>query len=269
MPKNLFLAIPSLLSLMLLTSACDKAPSFADLCRDNPQICNEFKEDSWCKKERIDVGFANLAHQNNSSDIEKFNQLISYENYAQCMNHASKIEHIKFKDKQTMRITNVIKAKQKIKDISKATESSKHPSLLYYHWSRYLNKDALQTFLDLESTNKLETSELQFNLATYYAKRDQSKTLKLLYHALELSKKDDVINTEIFKSIATIFADKKKYTQVYIWSQILATHSPEDESIKHVNLQSYAQTFNLDQEFLDTVALKTLDSIVNGQFKTP
>ncbi|WP_441003613.1 DUF2989 domain-containing protein [Pseudocolwellia agarivorans] len=269
MHKSLYITSSLFVILIIAISACNKAPTFADLCDENPKICNEFKEDTWCKKERIAVGFANLSHQQKPDDAGKYKQLISYENYAQCMNHASKIEHIKFKEKQTMRVTNVVKAKQKIKEISQATENSNHPHLLYYHWSRYLNKNALQTFLDLESTNKLETPDLQFNLATYYAKRDQSKTLKLLYHALELTNENEAVNTEIFKSIATIFADKKKYTQVYIWSQILATYSPEDETIKNVNLQSYAQTFNLDQEFLDTVALKTLNTILEGKFKAP
>ncbi|WP_076417943.1 DUF2989 domain-containing protein [Colwellia sp. UCD-KL20] len=263
------------LTLVLLTGACvlmsgcNKAPSFADLCDNHPKICNEFKEDSWCKKERIDVGFANLAQQTSPADENKYNQLIGYENYAKCMEHASKIEHIKFKEKQSMRINNVVDAKKRIKEISDTTKDSKHPSLLYYHWTRHLNKNALQSFLALEDTHQLETPKLQFNLATYYAKRDQNKTLDLLYHALELTTVDESINTEIFKSIATIFADKNKYKQVYIWSKILQTHSPEDESIKRVDLKNYAKTFNLKSDFLDDVASKTLSTILDGKFKKP
>lgn len=263
--KNLSLVI----SMMLLTSACNQAPTFAELCDENPKICNEFKEDSWCKRERIAVGFANVAHKEKPGDIEKYNQLISYENYAKCMAHASNIEHIRFKEKQTMRVNNVAQAKQRIKEISEATVNSKHPNLLYYHWSRYLNNDALEAFLALENTKILETPDLQLNLATYYAKRDQTKTLNLLYHALELTEVDEPVNNEIFKSIATIFADKDKHKQVYIWSKILLLYSPDDENIKRVNLEQYAQSFQLDSEFLDIVAEKTLDKILNGEFKTP
>lgn len=269
MPNNYFLKALTVSSLLILVVGCNKPPTFADLCANNPNICNEFKEDSWCKQERISVGFANLEHKSTSGDIQKFNQLIAYENYAQCMGHASKIEHIKFKEKQTMRITNVVKAKQKIAEISEATKTSKHPSLLYFHWSRYLDKNALQEFLNLEKTNQLETPELQLNLATYYAKKDPKKTLDLLYHALELTSMNEPINNEVFKSIATIFADKKKHRQVYIWSKILVTHSPEDKEIKSVNLEQYAKSFNLDKEFLDTVALKTLNTILSGNFKKP
>lgn len=257
------------ISSCVFIAACNQAPSFADLCNEHPKICNEFKEDSWCKKERITIGFANLAQQTTPKDENKYNQLVGYENYAKCMEHASKIEHIKFKEKQSMRINNVVEAKKRIKDISDDTKDSKHPSLLYYHWTRHLNKEALQTFLALENTHQLETPSLQFNLATYYAKKDQNKTLNLLYHALELTNQDDPINTEIFKSIATIFADKKKYKQVYIWSKILQTHTPDDESIKGVKLDNYAKTFNLKSSFLDDVASKTLYTILKGEFKKP
>lgn len=46
-----------------LITACNKAPSFADLCDQHPKICSEFKENSWRKRERIVVGFANLEHK--------------------------------------------------------------------------------------------------------------------------------------------------------------------------------------------------------------
>lgn len=248
---------------------CDRKPNFADLCEEHPNICQEFKEDTWCKRERISVGFSNLHHLEAPTDENKYNQLISYENYAKCMTHASKIEHIKFKEKKSMRISNVAKAKERIAEISKETQNSNHPGILYYQWSRYLNNNALQAFLALEDTNELETPHLQFNLATYYAKIDQNKTLKLLYHALELTNKDEPINTEIFKSISTIFADKKKQKQAYIWSKILSMHSPDDESISSESLEEYAKAFKLDHEYLDMIANATLEKIMKGEFTAP
>ena len=252
-----------------LLFACNKAPSFAELCDEHPKICNEFKEDYWCKTERIAVGFSNLAHQKKPEDLQKIDQLMSYENYAQCMVHASKIEHNKFKEKQGMRINNAVNANKRIKEISDSTLNSNHPRLLYYHWSRYLNKDALQKFLALENTKELETPNLQLNLATYYAKIDQSKTLNLLYHALELTDVDEPIDTEIFKSISTIFAEKKEYKKVYIWSKVLTSYSPDDKTINTLSLNKYAQAFNLDHEFLDRVASKILDTILQGEFIKP
>ena len=189
--------------------ACDNGLSFADLCEQHPEICQEFHEDTWCKKERISVSFTNLAHKLEANDSNKFQQLIAYEGYEKCMEHASKIEHIKLKIKQTRRIKNVIKAQDRIKEISYATRHSEHPDLLFYHWSHYLDEQALNKFTSLEGNALLERPNRQVNLASFYAKRDPQKTLKILYHALELYQPDDTLDTEIFKSIASIFADKK------------------------------------------------------------
>ncbi|MBA6262266.1 DUF2989 domain-containing protein [Colwellia sp. Bg11-12] len=256
-------------SLLFLLSACDNQPNFAELCENNTEICDEFKEDSWCKRERIMVGFANLEHKSNASDLQKYHQLLSYENYAQCMVHASKIEHIKLKHKQTMRVDNAIKAKNRIKEISKETEMSEHPHLLYYHWSRYINEGALDKFLAQEGSIALENPRSQFNLATYYTKIDPKKTLKLLYHSLELSNENEQINPEIFESISTIFVEKQQVKQVYIWLRILRLYMPDHKEVTEKSLDNYISGYNLDKNLLDKVAKSTLDRIKSGTFKAP
>lgn len=249
--------------------ACDNGKNFAVLCEQNPEICEEFQEDTWCKRERIAVGFANLNYKKSTNDSHKFHQLIAYEGYEKCMAHASQIEHIKLKNKKTMRINNMLKAREKIKEISEQTRSSEHPDLLYFHWSRYLNEQSLYKFLALEGNELLETSERQVNLATYYAKRDPNKTLGLLYHALELYPVNAELNTEIFKSIASIFADKKEYKQAYIWSKVLQLYDPEDINVNTKSLQGYISTHKLNQTFLDKVAETILDKITTGTFVSP
>ena len=185
------------------------------------------------------------------------------------MEHASKIEHIKLKVKKTIRIDNVIKAQAKIKAIAIATRDSEHPDLLFFHWSRYLNEHALNKFVALEGSELLERPNRQVKLASFYAKRDPNKTLKLLYHALELYEHDAELDTEIFKSIASIFADKKEHRQAYIWSKILHLYSPEDKNITDKSLNNYLKANDLNGKFLDKVANTTLNKIITGKFKSP
>jgi len=253
----------------LFLMACDNGPNFASLCEENPEICQEFTEDSWCKKERINVGFANLAQKQTPQDINQFNQLVAYEAYEKCISHASKIEHIKLKDKTTRRIDNMLKARAKIKEISDATVNSEHPRLLYFHWTRYMNEDSLAKFLAYEGSSELETPESQFELATYYAKRDPYKTIGVLFHALELHKDGNLINPEIFKSLSSIFTDKEKYKQGYIWLKVLNLYAPEDENISSTTLSEYATFYKLDAQFLDKAAALTLEKIENGTFTAP
>lgn len=260
-----------LLTLLLLSllAACDTGPNFSDLCNQNPEICEEFQEDTWCKKERIAVGFANLNNKLDESDANKYEQLIAYEGYEKCMAHASKIEHIKLKSKKTIRVDNMIKAREKIKKISDLTQTSEHPDLLYFHWSRYLNENALNKFLAMEGSELLERANRQVNLATYYAKRDPNKTLRILYYALELYPVDTKIDVEIFKSIASIFADKLEYKQAYIWSKVLYLYDPEDITVNDEILSNYRITHKLDHNFLDKVAEQTLTKINDGTFMSP
>jgi len=257
------------ISLLFLLSACDNKPNFAELCESNSEICNEFKEDSWCKRERIAVGFSNLEQKLAPSDFHRYHQLIAYEDYAECMVHASKIEHIKLKHKQTMRVDNAIKAKTRIKEISNETIESEHPHLLYYHWSRYINEEALAKFLSQEGTKALENSRSQYNLATYYTKIDPKKTLGLLYRALELYQEDENINAEIFQSISTIFIEKKQVKKVYVWLRILLMHSPENEIVTEESLNNYVVGYKLNKDLLDKVASSTLDKIETGIFESP
>ncbi|SEL11785.1 Protein of unknown function [Colwellia chukchiensis] len=263
-----FFKLAALAPLWLLM-ACEKSQNFAELCQEHKEICLEFQEDSWCKRERIAVGFANLAEKLASQDSNKFAQLIAYENYEKCMEHAAKIEHIKLKVKKTMRTNNVLKARQRINEIANATKGSEHPDLLYYHWSRFLDESALQKFIALEGSKLLEQPHRQINLASYYAKRDANKTLKLLYRALELYPNDAVIDTEIFQSIASIFADKQEYKQAYIWSKILYLYQPDESNITDKSLTDYSELHHLDRQFLDRVAASTLKLIESGEFNAP
>ncbi len=69
-------------ALSMALFGCDNKPNFAELCEAHAEICYEFEEDSWCKRERIQVGFANLAHLSKPEDEQKYEMLISYESYA-------------------------------------------------------------------------------------------------------------------------------------------------------------------------------------------
>lgn len=258
-----------MLSLSLGLFACDTGPNFARLCDEHPKICNEFQEDSWCKKERINVGMSNYAYIDDASEINQYHQLISYEKYAKCMDFASQIQHIKLKHKQSIRIENGMLARKRIDEISQQTKNAEHPYLLFYHWSRYIDKDALASFLKLEGSAELETPRGQFYLATHYIKRDLDKTLGLLFHALELYEQGDEIEVEIFKSISSIFAKKENAKLTYVWLKIAQLNSPEDESVKVEVLQSYIDGYGLNAVLLDQVAQATINKINLGKFTKP
>lgn len=252
-----------------LISACDSVPTVNELCDLYGETCQAFTPDSWCKAERKSVLLNTHFTAINNQGKDQYNLLLSLEDYKKCMNKAAKIEHIKLKEKKAFRLQNEVHAQEKIDILSLETKQSDDPYLLYYHWSRYLDNNALKKFLSYEKTGQLETPELQFFLATHYIKKDIKKTLGLLYRALELYRADDNINPEIYKSLVSIFTDKKEYKKAYIWLKVLALHTPEEANINETTLSDFAQIYNINAEKLDSVADNTLNKIIDGEFISP
>jgi hypothetical protein len=263
--KIRFLAI----FLPLMATGCDNRPNLAQLCRENKEICDEYGKDNWCKKERNHMSLARIALKHNPEDVEKFTVLLAYEGYIKCMALASQIQHIKLKEKTTMRKNLLQKAKDNLLALTEETVTSENAHLLYYHWSRTANKDSLNTFLSLEGTEALENSIDQFHLATYYVKRKPKKTLQLLYRSLELHDPVNHLEIEILQTLATIFTNEKKYKQGYIWLKMFELAQERPERWVDETLQQYIQAYELDDSFLDKVAENTLDNILDGTFVSP
>lgn len=255
--------------LALFLTGCGDKVNLAQLCEDNEEICNEFGQDSWCKSERIDVAVNRIKVKNDNLDTGKYNLLIAYEGYIKCMSLASQIQHIKLKEKTTVRKNNLLKAKANMSLLSEESADSKHPHLLYYYWSRESNVLALEQFLELEGSDILENSTAQYHLATYYIKRNTKKTLGLLYHALELHQPGTKLTPEVLQTLATIFTQKKQYKQAYIWLRTYQLLLDKPDKMIETSLISYQQAKKLDAEFLDEVASITLAKIESGKFTSP
>ena len=255
--------------LVLSLNGCNDSVNLVQLCNKNEEICNEFGHDSWCKTQRIEVALSRINVKNNNLDADKYTLLVAYEGYIKCMSLASQIQHIKLKEKTTLRKNNLLKAKVNLSLLAEQSVNSKHPHLLYYHWSRNSNELALQEFLKLEGTPILENSTAQLHLATYYIKRDSKKTLGLLYRALELHQPGTELSTEIVQTLVTIFTKKRQYKQAYIWLRIYQLLQDKPNEMIETSLSSYQRVNTLDADFLDKVAKATLAKIEAGQFVSP
>lgn len=255
--------------LVLFISACDDKVDIPKLCIDNKEICDEFGQDSWCKRERINVALSRIEVKMDNLDADKYKLLVAYEGYIKCMSLASQIQHIKLKQKTTLRKQNLLKAKANLSLLAEQITNSKHPHLLYYQWSRESNDLALAEFLKLEGSPVLENSTAQFHLATYYIKHDSKKTLGLLYRALELHEPGTVLSAEILQTLSTIFTKNKQYKQAYIWLRTYQLSESSSDELIEMSLQNYQQTHALDADFLDKVASSTLDKIEAGTFTSP
>jgi hypothetical protein len=264
-----FKAAAAALSFTLLLSSCDDRVSLAEICEQSSEICTEFKQDSWCKKERISIARLRMNIKEENLDTDKFKVLVAYEGYIKCMSLAAQIQHIKLKEKNTFRKQNVMAAKEGLNSFIDQTRDSDHPHLLYYLWSRQIDDKALERLLTLEGSDQLENSTAQYHLATYYIKRNTTKTLQLLYRALELHELGTVLESEVLQTLSSIHIKMKQYKKAYIWLKVYHLYLDEPDKLTQDSLNNYAVTHTLDTEFLNKVASNTLEKILAGDFVSP
>lgn len=251
----------------LLLVGCDNQISVREVCEQSPQMCDDLNTDGHCNFERSEVIVARYYEQKTPTDENKFTLLTHFEKYSKCIHLASGIEHIKLKDKKTSRMNGYLTSLREIKRLSNETINSSLPNLLYYHWSRNGSEQALEQFLKQENDSIMQTSELQFLLATYYIKFDIDKTISLLYHSLELSNGDKPVNNEIYTTLLNLFYKQKNYKNAYIWG-LIAQESGVDK-IDLISLENLLVAEGKSIDSLEDLADKTLSDIQDGQFISP
>ena len=255
------------LSLLLLAGCGPEQQTVAQICKDNPAICNDLNEDSHCNVQRADVIFDRHAEGKLPSDKNKYKLLISFEKYSKCIELASGIEHIKLKEKTTSRVNGFLTSLREIKRLTEETVSSDDPNLLQFHWSRHQSQPHLDRFLLAEQNKQLETPELQVALASYYMKRDIKKTIDILHHALSLYPADAEVDPEIYTALTTIYYKQRNYQQSLLWA--LIAEEAGIERIEFSRIKTELKELKIDADPIEALADDTLDSIKLGQFKVP
>ncbi|MCW8108640.1 DUF2989 domain-containing protein [Alteromonas ponticola] len=246
-------------------SGCEEifAPNIADICNDNPHLCNDLNTDSWCRSEKAEIVNHRFRYQQQLTSQQQYNLMILFENYKACITKASGIEHIKYREKESERMKGVITAQRELKRLSRATRNDPHPLLSYYHWSRYGDEKALERFMTANREGKLNTPELLIALASVQVKYDLEQTRKTLFQALSLYKDDKNIDVEVFPTLVTIALEQEKYAQAYLWSIVAEEYKAQ---IATNDKLVWAKRFNLDTNRLEEIADEVIDALDEGNF---
>ncbi|EWH08577.1 hypothetical protein DS2_16564 [Catenovulum agarivorans DS-2] len=246
---------------------CEQGVTLKSICKNTPEFCEDLNDDAWCKKERKEVIFGRFNESINPSDEVRYKLITDFEKYSTCVEKASFIEHIKLKDKQTGRVKGFVTSVRELERLSKATADSNDPNLLYWHWSRNGDEDAMSRFLALRDSGVLQTPELQFKLATYYVKFNRDLTIDTLYRALELYGKDDVINPEILNTLSTLYLKEEKYKHAYVWGKLAKEFGVSD--IDLAPLRAVLKTEGVPISQLDDIANDYETALEDGNFEPP
>lgn len=268
-PTGLFLnntkRILTTISMSLLLTGCFERHRTTDsLCESYPELCTQLNvNDGQCRIQRTGLIWQRYDVLKNPTDQEKFKELEATQKYIFCLEYAARIEPTELKDRKTIRMNALYDSYNNITRLNKELSLSTDPEIIYYRWSQG-DEQAQQQFLALEGKKELETPDLQLALASYYISKDKDKTYQLLHHALSLYKKNETVNQDIIKSLATLSQQQKKLQEAYIW--VLIANDMNMPVAKAKNIANLFLLTEDEQKVLNKKALNILDNLQNGSY---
>ena len=203
-------------------SGCDNLfpPSVSSICEKYPDICAGLNQDGWCRSEKANLIRHQYEHLKDTKERHKYNLLLKWEDYLVCVEKASQIQHIKYRDKETTRAEGALTAKTAIRRLTDDTRRSQDPFLSFYHWSRHGDEQARDRFLSLANQKRLNEPALLVALASMQIKNDPEETKWTLYEALSMYADEDDIDKEIFRTLINIGLQQENLRHVYVWYDV-------------------------------------------------
>lgn len=252
----------------LLLVGCEEPLTLNSICESTPLMCSNLNTDSHCKEERANLIFARYDEYKKPTEDVKYELLKKFETYDKCVSRAAQIEHIKLKEKTTSRVEGHLTAQKEMYRLYQDTKGTSHPGLLYFHWSRQNDEDAMSKLLSMEDTPAVKNDkEIQMFLATYYAKVDSDKTIDLLYSVLELNNVGETPSPEVYASLVSLFYKQDKLKHAYTFAKVAQLSGFNDIEILPIKHKLESQGKELGP--LDDLAQQTFDSVQSGKFISP
>lgn len=246
-------------------SGCDRLfePTIAEICTDDPSLCRDLNQDGWCRSEKATIIRLRKAHKGDESEHYKYPLMLAFEDYLGCVDKASGIEHIKYREKEATRLKGVLTAQKELKRLSRETQDSTDPYLAYYHWSRHGNQAALERFRLYMNAHDVSDPALLVFRAEEEVKRDLDNTTTILYDALSHYSDADEVNPEIYYSLVSIALEQENDRLAYVWLKV-TEYFDEDALTESETLVAANQ--RLPYHVLDAVADDIISAINDGNF---
>lgn len=228
--------------------------SIRGICENNPQICDDIKTKGWCKSERTNL-IRNRQRQITAPKDQKnlYNSLINWKEFSHCIEAASNIKRRSIEDRDPTKAASFVNSVREIEKLERQTANSQLPQLLYYHWAQSGDDVKIDKLIRLDKKNKLNTTELQLMMSSYYSKFNKLMAAKAQYNALELLTQDDLdkLDHSIFASLSTYYYQKGELKRSYIWARVAIKFGLKANLYSSLTIKlkrSGVKLPNLDQE---------------------
>jgi len=206
-----------------LSGCFENKKSISTICEQTPGICLDIKTNGWCLDERS-ILIRNRHQQiiNPKDEGNLYNSLINWKKFSHCIEAASNIKRRNIDDRNPTKATSFVNSITEIEKLEQLTKNSAYPQLLYYHWTQDGDENKILKLQELDKKGKLNTTQLQLMMASFYRKTNQKKAIDSQYKALTFLTHSDLeqLDHTIFASLSTYNFQIKEFEQSYIWAQI-------------------------------------------------
>lgn len=248
-------------TIIFLSGCFDNTTDTDRLCADNPDLKCQFlnMEDGQCRIDRTNLVWQRYDKLKSPTDVNKIKEIELVAKYRSCLELAAQIEPLDARERKTKRVETMIFMGEEYRRLVEELKTSDSAEVLYFLWSHTGDDASRRRFLQREGRPELETAEMQYALATFYSSRDEQKTEQLLHRSLELSKTAKP-NTEIFKTLSSLYYKNQRLDQAYLWSMVAKSHGVAIASKQELNYL-YSDLSNEQKQDLEAQANSILQEI--------
>jgi len=251
-----------------LTGCFSDEKSLYSICGDSPQVCDDIKTQGWCKGERTELirnRYRQQTEPNNHKNL--YDTLLTWKTFNACIEKASNIKRKKVTDRDPTKAATFVTSVLEIQKLEKLTKSSNYPDLLYYHWVEYGDDSKIDKLVSLDRKGKLNTSDLQFKMSTYYGKVNREKAVNSLLKGLSLLTESqlETLDHNVFASLTTYYYQMKKLELSYTWAQVAVKFGLKANLYSSLTVELQRKDINLSE--LDLKADDIYQSIQDLKFQ--
>lgn len=260
-------SVTLLLFTPVLFGCFDSRKNTEELCASNSQLkCEELNmNDGLCRNPRTDLIWHRLDVLKNPSDMNKIKEYLLTKEYKKCLEVAAQIQPIEQAELKRMRYTALVNSGNNLQRLEDELKQYHTAESYYFLWSQIGDINSRRRFLQMEGTKEVETSELQYALATFYIDGNAIKTLKLLNHSVELATSPKQVKLDALESMASLYNQVKEKEKSYIWAKVSQYYGASIASDQNLYL---LYGFDDDKkERLDDIAKDVISSINEGTYR--
>ena len=215
---------------------CENDRNSDMICKNNPEICADLHQDSWCRFEKADLirHRLQLKQTENPTGLQLYQQLIHLENYSNCIELAAGVQHILNPQRTQERARAFAVSTQTLSELRDYTKDNPDIYLAYYRWIRFNDKNSQDIVIKHYQNGAIDDPEILSQLAAYYV-RVSPVDAKRIYRFLFTSVAAERFNPDWLLGLASVFQQQQNFEYAYLFTKANSLMTDNQVDQKQLN----------------------------------